>query len=107
MESDASEAASAKGSKAPRVLQVAELALDCRPLPIHRLPPLGLVGDQRMQAVGLDPGGGWAALARGAAPLGSAALAIRPGELLLPVITERRQMLTRLHGFGFPQRDHR
>jgi hypothetical protein len=65
---------------------------------------LRVARDQRVQTVRLDPRRRWLALARGAAPLGGAALVVGPGARPLAVLARRRAVLAALDGGRLAQR---
>src|SRR3989442_704718 len=79
----------AEWGERPFVLEPAELALDGGALAVEALPAKRLAGDQRVQAVGLDPPGGGLALAGWAAPLGGLTRVVCPGETPLAMLAAR------------------
>ena len=89
------------------MLEPSELALDRATAPVERLPPLRLARDERVEAVGLDPGRAGATLASRAAPLGPTARGVGPREGPRSVLAVRRVRLPGLHAGSLLERDDR
>src|SRR5487761_1682565 len=107
MQFDTRQSADSQREQSPVGLEPAESALNGGALPVVRLPPLGAVGDQRVQPVGLDPRRRGLALTRGAAPLGRAPLGVGTRERPRPVVARRGPVLPGLDGGRLLEHDHR
>jgi hypothetical protein len=77
---DPLDSANAEREQGPLILSTTKGALHRRAVGVQPSPPLRLARDQRVEPVGLHPSAGGLALAGRAAPLGRAALRVRPGE---------------------------
>src|SRR4051794_11450101 len=89
MERHALKTTNAKRREPVLVLQPPEVALDSATAPVEVAPPLRLARDQRVTPVGLKPYALGLTLAGRAAPLGSSALEVGPGERPAAVLARR------------------
>ena len=80
MKRDPLDSANVEREQGPLMLSTTKGVLHRRAVGVQPSPPLRLARDQRVEPVGLHPSTGGLALAGRAAPLGRAALRVRPGE---------------------------